>query len=248
MTAAATYKLLLHYDGRDFHGWQTQPGLRTVQGVLEEELARLYGRPVRVHGAGRTDAGVHARGQVAHFRAPAIHVPLTVRRALNATLPPDVWVADTRRVSPRFHARFDASRRTYHYFLGTEDLARSPFHRPYCWPVGDSLDSDLLRDAASALPGAHDFGGFARQGSGSRTCEVMRAVWEPDPLGWRFEITANRFLRGMVRALVGACVGVARGTLEPKALATSLTGVAPAPTHSAAPAQGLFLWSVEYPA
>ncbi|MFN2432709.1 MAG: tRNA pseudouridine(38-40) synthase TruA [Gemmatimonadota bacterium] len=242
----ASFKLLLQYDGRGFHGWQLQPGLRTVQGALEEALAGLYGSPVRVHGAGRTDAGVHARGQVAHFRAAARHTALTVRKALNAMLPEDVWVADVRRVSPSFHARFDALARTYRYVLGTEDLARSPFHRPYCWATSEPLDADLLREVAGDVLGTHDFGAFAHAGRGSRVCRVSRAAWEPDALGWCLEITADRFLRGMVRALVGAFVGVARGTLERARVAAALRAREEAPTPPLAPPQGLFLWRVDY--
>jgi tRNA pseudouridine38-40 synthase len=245
--ARASFKLLLQYDGGAFHGWQSQPGLRTVQGALEGALAGIYGEAVRVHGAGRTDAGVHARGQVAHFQAPSRHTPLTLRRALKAKLPDDVWVADVRRVSPRFHARFDALARTYRYFLGTEELAHSPFHRPYCWALDEPLECGLLPAAAGDVIGAHDFGGFARLGPGSRLCQVRRAAWEPDPLGWRFEITADRFLRGMVRVLVGAFVGIARGVLDRAALPAGLARPGSVPVPPVAPARGLFLWSVEYP-
>jgi tRNA pseudouridine38-40 synthase len=245
--ARASFKLLLHYDGTAFHGWQSQPGLRTVQRTVEEALATIHGEPVRVHGAGRTDAGVHARGQVAHFRAPVRHTPLVLRRAVNAQLPADVWVADVRRVSPRFHARFDAAARTYRYYLGTEDLAHSPFHRPYCWALAESLETEPLAAAADDVLGSHDFGGFARHGPGSRICRVTRAAWERDPLGWRFEITADRFLRGMVRALVGAFVGIARGTLERAHLSRTLAEPRAAPAPFVAPPQGLFLWDVRYP-
>jgi tRNA pseudouridine38-40 synthase len=245
--ARASFKLLLHYDGRAFHGWQSQPDRRTVQSVVEEALAALYGTAIRVHGAGRTDAGVHARGQVAHFHAPARHTPFVLCRALNARLPDDVWVADARRVSPRFHARFDAVARTYRYYLGTEDLAHSPFHRPFCWPLSEPIAEERLPEAAPDVVGAFDFGGFARTGPGSRVCRVTRATWERDPLGWRFQITADRFLRGMVRALVGAFVGIARGTLERAALGAGLERPEAAPAPFVAPPQGLFLWDVEYP-
>jgi tRNA pseudouridine38-40 synthase len=247
VSARASFKLLLHYDGRAFHGWQSQPGLRTVQSAVEEALAAIYGDPLRVHGAGRTDAGVHARGQVAHFHASARLTPFVLRRALNAKLPEDVWVADARRVSPRFHARFDAVARTYRYYLGTEDLAHSPFHRRYCWALSEALPVEGLQEAADEVVGEHDFSGFARIGPGSRICRVSHAAWERDPLGWRLEITANRFLRGMVRALVGACVAVARGTLDRAALAAGLATPAAAPSPAVAPPQGLFLWDVRYP-
>lgn len=216
--------------------------------MVEEALAGIYGTPVRIHGAGRTDAGVHARGQAAHFHAPSRFTPLVLRRALNANLPDDVWAADARRVSSRFHARFDAVARTYRYFLGTEELAHSPFHRPYCWALTEPLEGERLQEAAAGIVGGHDFGGFARRGPGTPLCQVSRAAWEPDTLGWRFEITANRFLRGMVRALVGACVGIARGTLDHDALAAGLARPESAPAPFVAPARGLFLWSVEYPA
>jgi tRNA pseudouridine38-40 synthase len=123
----------------------------------------------------------------------------------------------------------------------------APFHRPYCWALSERLDEERLREAAGDILGSHDFSGFARLGPGSRACDVTCAAWERDPLGWRLEITADRFLRGMVRALVGAFVCVARGTLERAALVAGLERPEAAPSPFVAPAHGLFLWDVQYP-
>src|SRR5919199_1796287 len=159
--AARTIQLVLHYDGTGFAGWQRQPGERTVQSVLEDALARLCGVSVVALGAGRTDAGVHARGQAVGVRVPSKWGTRELRRALNAVLPPDVWVAEAFEMRPEFHARFDATSRRYSYYIGTDEGARSPFRRRWEWAVGRTPARDVLDASARALCGEHRFLAFA---------------------------------------------------------------------------------------
>jgi tRNA pseudouridine38-40 synthase len=247
--ATIRLQLTLQYDGSGFHGWQFQPGQRTVQGDLETALSQLAGRPRTVLGSGRTDAGVHASGQVASVDMPTRWSPETLLRALNAVLPPDVWVKAVHRVRSDFHPRYDALTRTYVYRVGTHQDARSPFHRPWCWALGEELDAGALEQAASCLPGEHSFLAFAKAGQPERgdRCRVAFALWDGWELGPRFTITADRYLHHMVRYLVGTMVDVARarrplGDME--ALLRSEPGLETSPP---APPEGLFLARVEYP-
>src|ERR671915_722420 len=144
-----TVQLVLHYDGGGFHGWQHQPGMRTVQGVLEDALERLWGSRIAALGAGRTDAGVHARGQAVGVRVPERWAPRELRRALNAVLPRDVWIAAAAEMRPEFHARYSAVSRRYAYHVGINDDAESPFRRLREYAFRHALDLDAL-DAASA--------------------------------------------------------------------------------------------------
>ena len=164
MEAPDPVRLLLtvQYDGAGFHGWQLQPDRRTVQGTLEEALSRLADRPVGILGSGRTDTGVHAVGQVAAVDMPARWSPDALARALNAILPDDVWIERVQRVPEDFHPRYDAVARTYVYKVGTHPSAASPFHRRWCWPLGEELDHALLEHAARPLPGRHSFAAFAK--------------------------------------------------------------------------------------
>src|SRR5918998_3616323 len=148
--ADRTMQLVLHYHGAEFHGWQRQPGVRTVQGVLEEALERLSGSRISALGSGRTDAGVHARGQAVGVRVPERWTPRELRRALNAVLPRDVWVAAAAEMRPEFHARYSAVSRRYAYHVGIDDAAQSPFRRDREYAFRHRLDSEAL-DAASAL-------------------------------------------------------------------------------------------------
>jgi len=244
-------KLTLHYDGAGFYGWQAQPGVRTVQAVLESALARLTGRPVRVVAAGRTDRGVHATGQVASALVPAKWTPEALRRALNAILPEDVWVAAAEPVPESFHARYDAIARSYTYRVGTSESARSPFRRRWCWPLARPLDFERLQAAAALLLGEHSFRAFAKAGQPERgdRCTVIRARWVPwRDHGFAFHITANRFLHHMVRYLVGTMVDVARGVRPHEELAALLQGEPSLETSPPAPAEGLFLTRVYYSA
>lgn len=242
-------KLTLHYDGSGFHGWQMQPGRRTVQSEVQTALSRLAGRPTSLVAAGRTDRGVHATGQVASAVLPEPWTAATLRRALNAVLPADVWVASAEQVSSGFHARYDAVARSYVYHVGTAEAARSPFLRRWCWPLGRELDDAALEQAAAKLTGEHSFRAFARAGQEQRgdRCTVYRARWTPwAQAGTAFHVTANRFLHRMVRYLVGTMVDVAQGRRPAADIDGLLAGEAGLETSPPAPPEGLFLRRVVY--
>lgn len=242
------YALRIEYDGSRYVGWQRQPNGPSIQGLLEEVLATILRQPVAVVGAGRTDAGVHAREQVAHFQ---LEKPLQVRRllaALNGLLPRDVRVWAAAEAPEGFHARYSAIRRTYRYYLSTVPAA---LDRTQSWFVPHRLDWDRMQEAGLALPGEHDFRSFCRSAdlpTRSR-CLVYAARWCAHPLWphrWYFEITANRFLRGMVRLLVGTFVEIGRGRLPVEILRCYLEEPQRHKARYAAPAHGLVLESVEY--
>ncbi len=251
METGDTIRLLLtlHYDGSLFHGWQLQPDQRTVQGELELALGRLANRPRTVVGSGRTDTGVHATGQVAAVDMPASWTPDELRRALNALLPSDIWVATAQRVRPDFHPRYDAVARTYTYRIGTDSEAASPFHHPWCWAVREPLDRSSLERGAAILLGEHSFRAFAKAGQPERgdRCTVASAAWSPWALGVQLDITANRYLHHMVRYLVGTLVDVARGRRPMEDVAGLLEPDTRLETSPPAPPRGLFLAHVEYP-
>jgi tRNA pseudouridine38-40 synthase len=243
-------KLTLQYDGQGFAGWQVQPGLRTVQQEVESALARLTARPTTVIAAGRTDAGVHATGQVVSTLVPERWTARDLHRALNAVLPHDVWVAAAADAPRDFHARFDAVARGYIYRVGMRAVAHSPFLRRWCWPVTQPLDERLLAAAAARFPGEHSFVAFARTGQPERgdRCTVFRAEWRPWSAGFAFHITANRFLHHMVRYMVGTMVDVARGRRPADDIDRLLAGERGLETSPPAPAAGLFLSRVCYDA
>jgi tRNA pseudouridine38-40 synthase len=245
-------QLVLQYDGRGFAGWQRQPDTRTVQGALEDALLRLCGTPTPVVGAGRTDAGVHARGQAAGVRLPERWSAPTIRRALNAVLPDDVWVAAAHAMHDGFHARYSAIARRYSYYIGIDDGAHSPFRRPYEWAVNRPLDRASLDMAAKSVVGSHVFRAFAVRGtapeSDDHRCTIRDARWTEGAGTLVFEVEANRFLHHMVRFLVGTMVEIGSGrrdaaTMSDLLIAEDNSGVSPP-----APAHALFLDRVEYPA
>lgn len=247
-------RLTVAYDGTDFCGWQLQaPGLgRTVQGCLEEALGTLCGGAVRVHGAGRTDAGVHALAQTAHVDVPEAKAGLPWQRALSALLPPDIAVVAVQPVPADFHARFSARGKTYAYTLWTGRHHILPWRRAYVWNVGRHGDLDVAAmDAAAALlVGEHDFAAF--QNAGSVVAGTVRTLTRlvrqpgtcPEETVWRFSGTG--FLKQMVRNLMGALVAVGRGKLTPRELADLLAGGRRELAPSTAPASGLCLERVHY--
>jgi tRNA pseudouridine38-40 synthase len=246
---------VLQYDGARFAGWQRQPDARTVQGDVEAALARLCGAPVRVTGAGRTDAGVHALGQAASVQVPAKWTAPSLRRALNAVLPDDVWVAAAHSMRAGFHARFDATARRYRYVVGTDDAARSPFRRGREWAYTRPIDAGVLHAATEALLGEHAFRAFAVRGtapaSDDHRCEVQDARWTPradDGEGWRFEVEANRFLHHMVRFLVGTLLDVAAGRRPPEDVPRLLAAPDNREVSAPAPPHALYFAAVRYPA
>jgi len=241
-----TIKLTVQYDGTEFVGWQRQGQGASIQGTIEDALARIDGRAVAVHGAGRTDAGVHADGQVASARVASALDDETMARALNANLPATIRVTRVETVADEFHARFSAVSKTYEYRIWN-GLAQPPFLRLYTWHVPQPLAIDILQRGAAALVGTHDFASF--QGSGTVVHTTVRTVtaaaWRPEaPLV--FEITGDGFLRHMVRSLVGTLVeaGLRRRPVE------DIAGLLATPDRSGAgrtaPPHGLFLTRVTY--
>ncbi|NIN71475.1 MAG: tRNA pseudouridine(38-40) synthase TruA [Gemmatimonadetes bacterium] len=245
-------KLVLHYDGRDFYGWQTQTNRRTVQGELSALLGRLCGvDAVSVTAAGRTDRGVHATGQVASALIPNRFDERELVRALNALAPSDLWIESAEPVPESFHPRYDALSRTYVYRVGLSPGSRSPFEHRWCWPVGHSLDRERIDAAASCIAGEHDFGAFAKSGQPERgvRCNVSSAFWREaarDAGILEFEITADRFLHHMVRYLVGTLVATGRGLRPVDHVGRLLEGEPGLKAAPPAPAQGLFLARVDY--
>ncbi len=238
--------LLIEYDGTGFYGWQRQVRARTAAGTLEKALSPLVGHDVRLIGAGRTDRGVHAVGQVANFTTNSSRPLEEILRAVNATLPPDVTVRQMREAPAGFHARYDATSRHYRYCVS---LRRRSLGRAYCWEVQAPLRFDLMQEAAVGLVGRRDFGSFcASPGSGkSLECTVVESRWSRRPGYLVFDIEADRFLHRMVRRLVRALVDVGRGRIDPDEFASLLQEKHGAGAGPTAPASGLTLRSVRYP-
>lgn len=238
-------KLIVEYDGTDFHGWQIQPGRRTVQGVLEEKLRTLLQEAVRPIGAGRTDAGVHAVGQVAHVRT---HTGLSsdrIRHDLNSLLPEDIAVRDVEDVPLDFHARFDARSRRYRYCISR---CRRAIGRKYSWYVSYNMDVERIREASSILLGRHDFTSFcvATSRPDRPFCTVTECQWTEEEEQIRLDITADRFLHSMVRVIVGTMVDVGRGRRSVEDVEAILRAKDRSQAGATAPAQGLCLMEVRY--
>ncbi len=244
--------LVTHYDGGDFAGWQRQPTRRTVQGEMERALKVLTAEDVTAVASGRTDAGVHARGQCVAVRLAAKWTAEAIQRALNAKLPHDIWVAEAHAMHESFHPRFSAMRRRYAYFVGTEQGAHSPFRRRTEWALGRALDRDAMAAEADALLGEHCFRGFAVQGTAPAEDDhrsvIHLARWRQGDGGLVFDIEANRFLHHMVRFLVGTMVDVGLGRRPVGTIPTLLAASGNRGTSAPAPPQGLFLEQVTYPA
>jgi tRNA pseudouridine38-40 synthase len=248
-----TLKLTLTYDGTRFVGWQRQAEGESIQALLEDALARFEGAPVVVHGAGRTDAGVHALGQVASASVTCRHDAATLTRGLNARLPGDVRVLRVEEAAADFHARFGARSKTYRYVIRNAALV-SPFERSYVWHLPERLDLEAMKAAAAALVGRHDFAAFQSAGSGvTETVRTMtRSEFLSDVAGrdtdppLAYEIEGDGFLRHMVRAVVGTLVEVGRGRRPPGSIEALLAGKSRADAGATAPAQGLFLVRVDY--
>jgi len=251
-----TLKITLAYDGTRFVGWQRQAEGESIQGLLESALARLEGAPVTVNGAGRTDAGVHALGQVASATVSFSHDPATVFRSLNAQLPADVRVLAVDEAAPGFHARFSARRKTYRYQI-TQGPTASPFERRFAWHVPEPLDIAAMDTAAAALVGTHDFAAFQSTGSPGATTvrTIVRAGWRRQATGVAgvgtecllvYEVAGDGFLRHMVRTVVGTLVEVGRGWRTASSVAELLEDGTRGAAGPTAPAHGLFLVQVEY--
>jgi tRNA pseudouridine38-40 synthase len=243
-----TFKLTLAYDGTAYVGWQRQAAGTSIQGVLENALRELEGHAVAVAGAGRTDAGVHALGQVASCVLERAVEPAVIVRAANARLPADVRILAAEVVGSDFHARFLATRKTYRYRF-CDAAVMSPFERRYGWHVPGALDVEAMDAAARCLVGRHDFAAFASAGGATRTTErtVAWSTVRRDPQGLVvYEIAGDGFLRHMVRAVAGTLVDVGHGRRSPGAMPEVLASRDRASAGPTAPAGGLFLVSVEY--
>ena len=256
------FKLVISYDGTDFSGFQRQSNARSVQAELETALAAIEGTPVTVTGAGRTDAGVHALGQVASFKLASAIGLRDLFRALNATLPEDVRVLSTEQAAPEFSARFSARSKMYRYRISNARVM-SPFQRRFAWHVSRALDLDAMNAAARELLGEHDFASF--QGAPSRsernkttteidtTRTLTRSIWTEEPLagGGRlliYEVEGTGFLKYMVRAIVGTLVEVGDGRRSPASLGNILESGDRAEAGPTAPPAGLYLVRVDYDA
>lgn len=244
------FKLLVEYDGTAFHGWQSQKADRTVQDELEAALKKVTGqRQVTVIGAGRTDAGVHALGQVAHVKLDTTLPAERLRMAINSNLAEDLRVQDVEQVGDDFHARFSAVRRRYSY---TVAIAQPVIGRQYVWSPRrvskHGLGREVLAQCAQRVLGRHDFAGFAKANieSDSTMCHVDTSRWESSESRLVYHIAADRFLHHMVRYLVGTMLEVARGRYTVDQFATQVRQGAGEITVYRAPASGLILEEVQY--
>jgi tRNA pseudouridine38-40 synthase len=243
-----TIKLVVQYDGSDYVGWQRQGKGVSVQGLIEEALATIDGAPVTLHGAGRTDAGVHAVGQVASARVTTPIEDWQLVRALNANLPEAIRVTELTTVPDGFHARFSATAKTYEYRIWNGRTV-PPFIRQYAWHIIEPLGLPLMQEASQAIPGEHDFAAFrsARSQNHTTVRQITSATWRRgDDRTLIFEIDGKGFLRYMVRSLVGTLVEIGRGQRPVQDMARLLTEPDRAQAGRTAPARGLFLMKVEY--
>ncbi|MFH1139377.1 MAG: tRNA pseudouridine(38-40) synthase TruA [Pseudomonadota bacterium] len=248
MEKTRNIKLILEFDGTGLAGWQRQAGPVTVQGLVEEALSRLTGRPVTVIGAGRTDAGVHARGMAANFRTSSPRALEEIVRGGNSLLPPQVAILSAEEVPLDFHARYSAKSKVYDYDILVSPVRR-PLAREQAWLQPPGLDPGAMRDAASRLPGEHDFAGFQSTGSSVKTTVrtmLDARIEEPFPGLIRAVFEADGFLRHMVRALVGTLALVGRGRLNPAGFEAVLLSRDRSRAGPTAPARGLFLREVRY--
>ncbi len=238
----------LAYRGAPFHGWQSQPGEVTVQETLEKALSTVMRRDMKIVGAGRTDTGVNARMMVAHFDTDVpIENTEKLVRGLNSLIGKDIAVYEIYEVSPDKHARFDATSRTYHYYAVAE---KSPFFYPLSWKAPAGLDYDKMNKAAELLLHTSDFTSFAKLHTDAKTniCKVTHARWHRvgDTDGWVFIITADRFLRNMVRAVVGTLVEVGRGKMTVDDFQAVIDRRNRCAAGTSMPPQALYLWEVTY--
>jgi len=240
------YFIWLSYDGTGYHGWQVQPNGISVQGELQRVLSTLLRQEICITGAGRTDAGVHARVMAAHFDFDNPVDCEQLAYKMNRMLPADIVVSRVEEVSPELHARFSAKERTYHYYIHTQ---KNPFQRHFSCEIHYQLDFDKMNEAGRILTTYKDFGAFCKAHSDVKTtlCDVTHAEWkQTSETTWYFEITANRFLRNMVRAVVGTLVDVGRGRLTLDEFRNVIEGKRRSDAGESMPGNALFLEDVKY--
>jgi len=240
-------KLTISYDGTSYRGWQIQKNGRTVQEEIEQAIMKAFGKGHRVHGASRTDAGVHAKAQVAHFKTPLAIPAGKMPMALNMVLPEDIAVTHAEEVPPDFHSRFDARSKRYRYRI-LNSRHRDPFSEKYSWRIPYKLDVPLMKKEAAFLEGRHDFKSFQARDKRERTSE--RRIFRID-IGKRkafltIDIEADGFLYNMVRNIVGTMIDIGRGYLPPGSMRKILKSRDRTTAGPTAPAKGLFLLEVKY--
>jgi tRNA pseudouridine38-40 synthase len=243
-----TIKLLIEYDGTRYHGWQVQPNALTIQEVFEEKISIMTQQRVRLIASGRTDAGVHALGQVAHFQTASKIPAEGIQRGLNSLLPPDIVVKSAEEAEAGFHAQYGARRKTYRYVILNRKVA-SALGRNYCWHVPFALDFPALQKASTILLGRKDFSSF--QGADADTedpvREIFRAEWSMEANDFlHFTVEADGFLKRMVRNIVGTLVEAGKGKLSAEEFSRVIEARDRRLAGMTAPARGLFLVGVKY--
>jgi tRNA pseudouridine38-40 synthase len=251
-------KLIIQYDGTNYHGWQTQPNGVTIQQILEEAVKKITGEDVKVTGAGRTDAGVHALAQVAAFKTNSKLQPDVVKRALNAVLPDDIRITDAYDIDEGFHPRYDAKSKIYFYIICSSGII-SPFLHRYAWHIPYKLDYDLMVRSLDFFKGRHDFSSFRGSGCGAKN--PVRTVMDisldkTDAVEFfgieikesflKLTIEADAFLRHMVRNIVGTIVETGKGKIKPQDIEKIMLSKDRRSAGPTAPAKGLFLERTKY--
>lgn len=238
-------RLIVEYEGTNYHGWQSQANARGIQDILEEAIFKLTQERVRIIAAGRTDSGVHARGQVVNFHLEKNLPQKNIYMGLNAYLPPDIVVKKADFVSPEFNSRFDAKKRVYQYYISFE---RTAIYRNFCWQLFSKIDVEMLHPLAEMVSGEHDFSSFCRLEAQTvhKKCIVYESSWRFENNFLIYRISANRFLHGMVRTLVGTMIDVGRGKLLPLQFVSIFQAKDRLQAGETAPARGLFLEEVIY--
>ncbi len=241
------YFIELHFNGKNYHGWQIQPNAHTIQGELNEKLSIILKRTIETVGAGRTDAGVHARYFVAHFDTEkSLKNINTLVVKLNSFLPGDICIKNIYPVNKNYHARFDVISRTYKYFISTQ---KDIFHQDYAWQIYYDLDIDRMNKGAKELMKYSDFTSFSKLHTDVKTnnCKVLSAHWTREENQLIFTITADRFLRNMVRSIVGTFADLGRRKTGIRELKKIIDARNRSFAGESAPAHGLFLYNIEYP-
>ncbi|MEX1012754.1 MAG: tRNA pseudouridine(38-40) synthase TruA [Waddliaceae bacterium] len=243
------YILKITYDGTAYSGWQVQPNAVTIQEVLQTQMEKFLRQPIHLKGSGRTDAGVHALGQVAHFELDREFDLLTLKRSLNSLLPHDIRILQVSRVSPDFEARFSARKKIYHYHLWTEQVS-SPFRRLYSYQLLAPIDIEKMREGAKLFLGTHDFTTFSNVSGGNKRNPIRsidRLDIIPQEGGYRLEFEGPGFLYKMVRNICGVLFEIGKGKLEVDSIPALLEKKDRRAIGLPAPARGLFLMHVDYP-
>jgi len=242
------YFIELAYDGTNYHGWQIQPNAVTVQELLEKALTILLRQPIEIVGCGRTDAGVHAKEYFMHLDVETMgHRPWTMdKRSLNALLPNDIAIKNIIPIHADAHARFDATLRSYEYHIHFE---KDPFLNGYSWLLRDKLNLDLMNQAAAIIMEYTDFSCFSKSNTQVKTnnCKIVKAEWVETENGIVFHISADRFLRNMVRAIVGTLLMVGKGDMQPEAIRQIIESKNRSNAGTSVPACGLYLTEIKYP-